>query len=248
MADRPAASGRKGIGPFRRVLLKLSGESLCAPGGQGIDVDAVSRAADLIAVCVKRGVETAIVIGGGNMIRGATLSQLGINRATADYMGMLGTAINAMALQDVLESRGIPTRVLSAVTISEVAEPFIRRRALRHLEKGRVVILACGTGAPYVTTDTAAALRANELGAEVVLKATKVDGVYDRDPRKHDDAAAFDHITYMDVINKHLNVMDRTAITMGMENDVPLVVFNMNDPTNLVRILEGQRVGTIVHG
>ena len=153
-----------------------------------------------------------------------------------------------MALQDVLESRGIPTRVLSAVTISEVAEPFIRRRALRHLEKGRVVILACGTGAPYVTTDTAAALRANELGAEVVLKATKVDGVYDRDPRKHDDAAAFDHITYMDVINKHLNVMDRTAITMCMENDVPLVVFNMNDPTNLVRILEGQRVGTIVHG
>jgi uridylate kinase len=197
---------------------------------------------------VKRGVETAIVIGGGNMIRGATLSQLGINRATADYMGMLGTAINAMALQDVLESRGIPTRVLSAVTISEVAEPFIRRRALRHLEKGRVVILACGTGAPYVTTDTAAALRANELGAEVVLKATKVDGVYDRDPRKHDDASAFDHITYMDVINKHLNVMDRTAITMCMENDVPLVVFNMNDPTNLVRILEGQRVGTIVHG
>jgi uridylate kinase len=137
---------------------------------------------------------------------------------------------------------------LSAVTISEVAEPFIRRRALRHLEKGRVVILACGTGAPYVTTDTAAALRANELGAEVVLKATKVDGVYDRDPRKHDDASAFDHITYMDVINKHLNVMDRTAITMCMENDVPLVVFNMNDPTNLVRILEGQRVGTIVHG
>lgn len=245
MEARPKRTGR---GPFKRVLLKLSGESLCAPGGQGIDVEAVDRAAELILVCVRENVEVAVVIGGGNIMRGSQLSQLGITRATADYMGMLATAINAMALQDAIEKKGVATRTLSAITIQEVAEPFIRRRALRHLEKGRVVILACGTGAPFVTTDTAAALRAAELGAEVVLKATKVDGVFSKDPRKHADAEAYTKLEYMDVIRRGLDVMDKTAVTMCMDNDVPLVVFNMNDPKNLLRVLRGEAVGTIISG
>jgi uridylate kinase len=239
---------RDGRGPFYRVLLKLSGESLCAPGGSGIDVEAVDRAADLILVCIRENVEVAVVIGGGNIMRGSQMSRLGINRATADYMGMLATAMNAMALQDAIEKKGVATRVLSAINIQEVAEPFIRRRAIRHLEKARVVILACGTGAPFVTTDTAAALRAAELGAEVVLKATKVDGVFDKDPRKHADAEAFTRLSYMDVLNRGLDVMDKTAVTMCMDNDVPLVVFNMNDPTNLLRVLRGETVGTIISG
>ncbi len=249
MVDHDATGPkRNGRGPFKRVLLKLSGESLCAPGGQGIDVEAVDRAAELILVCVRENVQVAVVIGGGNIMRGSQLSKLGITRATADYMGMLATAINAMALQDAIEKKGIATRVLSAINIQEVAEPFIRRRALRHLEKSRVVILACGTGAPFVTTDTAAALRAAELGAEVVLKATKVDGVYTKDPRKHADAEAFAKLSYMDVINRGLDVMDKTAVTMCMDNDVPLVVFNMNDGKNLLRVLRGEAVGTIISG
>jgi uridylate kinase len=245
--DEPRAR-RNGRGPFKRVLLKLSGEALCAPGGQGIDVEAVDRAADLILVCIKEKVEPAVVIGGGNIMRGSQMSRLGINRATADYMGMLATAINAMALQDAIEKKGVATRVLSAIDIQEVSEPFIRRRAIRHLEKGRVVILACGTGAPFVTTDTAAALRAAELGAEVVLKATKVDGVFSKDPRKHADAVAYRTLSYMDVLNRGLDVMDKTAVTMCMDNDVPLVVFNMNDPANLLRVLRGEAVGTIISG
>ncbi len=241
-----AAPRRKGLGPFKRVLLKLSGESLCAPGGQGVDIEAVNRAADLIITSHRRGVQTAVVIGGGNIMRGSQLSGLGINRATADYMGMMATVINAMALQDALEKKGVATRVLSAIQIHEVAEPFIRRRAIRHLEKGRVVIVGCGTGTPYFTTDTAAALRANELGCEVVLKATKVDGVFSKDPRKFADAEVIHELTYLDVINRHLEVMDKTAITMCMENDLPLVVFNMADPANLARILSGEKVGTII--
>jgi uridylate kinase len=245
-ADTPPR--RTGRGPFKRVLLKLSGESLCPPGGQGVDAEAVERAADLILVCVKEKVEVAVVIGGGNIIRGSSLSRVGINRATADYMGMLATAINAMALQDAIEKKGVDTRVLSAINIQDVAEPFIRRRALRHLERGRVVIIACGTGAPFVTTDTAAALRAAELGAEVVLKATKVDGVYSKDPRKHEDAEPLHRLTYMDVIQRGLDVMDKTAVTMCMDNDVPLVVFNMHDSRNLLRVLRGEAVGTIISG
>jgi uridylate kinase len=246
-ASRPA-KGRVGLGPFKRVLLKLSGEALCNKGGQGIDIEAVERAAELIAVPLAEKVQIAVVIGGGNIVRGSQVSRFGINRATADYMGMMATAINALALQDVLEKRGIATRVLSAIQMHEVAEPFIRRRAIRHLEKGRVVIVACGTGTPYVTTDTAAALRASELSCDVVLKATKVAGVYSKDPHKHADAEVLHDLTYLEVINRHLEVMDKTAITMCMENQLPLVVFNMDPQENLRRILRGEAVGTIITG
>jgi uridylate kinase len=221
-----AAPRRKGLGPFKRVLLKLSGESLCNKGGQGIDIEAVGRAAELIMVSTAAGVQTAVVIGGGNIVRGSQLAQFGINRATADYMGMMATAINALALQDVLEKKGVAT----------------------HLEKGRVVIVACGTGTPYVTTDTAAALRANELSCEVVLKATKVAGVYSKDPNKHPDAEVIHELSYLDVINRHIEVMDKTAITMCMETNLPLVVFNMEPKENLQRVLRGEAVGTIITG
>lgn len=227
-------------------MLKLSGESLCKPGGQGIDVDAVQSAARIALDVFEAGCEVAVVIGGGNLLRGAQLSGLGINRATADYMGMLGTAINAMALQDALEKHGLETRICSGLDIHQVAEPFIRRRAIRHLERGRVVILSCGSGAPYFTTDTAAALRAVELGAEVLLKATKVDGVYDRDPKKHADAVRFTHLTYMDVMNRGLSVMDKTAITLCMENSLPIVVFDMNRRDGLADVLRGRPVGTMI--
>lgn len=229
-------------------MLKLSGEALCSRGESGIDIEAVGRAADLIMVALEARVQIAVVIGGGNIVRGSQLSRFGINRATADYMGMMATAINALALQDVLEKRGVATRVLSAIQMQEVSEPFIRRRAIRHLEKGRVVIVACGTGAPYVTTDTAAALRANELSCEVVLKATKVEGVFSKDPNKHADAEVFHKLTYLDVINRHLEVMDKTAITMCMEANMPLVVFNMDNQENLRRVLRGEAVGTIITG
>lgn len=231
---------------YKRVLLKLSGESLCAPDGYGVDVDAVSRTADLVLACQNTGVETAVVIGGGNIIRGAQLSALGITRATADYMGMLGTAINAMALQDALEKRNAETRVCSGLDIRKVMEAFIRRRAMRHLEKGRVVILAAGSGAPFFTTDTAAALRAVELGCDALLKATKVDGVYDKDPKKHPDAKRYDHLTYLDVLNQGLEVMDKTAITMCLENELPIIVFGMDDPANLQGVLRGEDLGTII--
>jgi uridylate kinase len=239
---------RRALGPFKRVLLKLSGEALCNKGGQGVDIEAVGRAAELIMVTVAEGVQTAVVIGGGNIIRGSQLAQFGVNRATADYMGMMATAINSMALQDVLEKKGVATRVLSAIQMHEVAEPFIRRRAIRHLEKGRVVIVACGTGTPYFTTDTAAALRASELQCEVVLKATKVEGVYSKDPHKHADAEVIHELSYLDVINRRLEVMDKTAITMCMENSLPLVVFNMDPKDNLRRVLRGEPVGTIITG
>jgi uridylate kinase len=242
------APQRKGLGPFKRVLLKLSGEALCNRGGQGIDIEAVSRAAELIRIPLAEGVQIAVVIGGGNIVRGSQLSQFGVNRATADYMGMMATAINALALQDVLEKKGVATRVLSAIQMHEVSEPFIRRRAIRHLEKGRVVIVACGTGTPYVTTDTAAALRASELSCDVVLKATKVEGVFSKDPHKHPDAEVIHELTYLDVINRHLEVMDKTAITMCMENNLPLVVFNMEPRENLLRVLRGEAVGTIITG
>lgn len=231
-------------GPYRRVMLKLSGESLCAPGGQGIDVEALGRTAELALAAHRMGIELAIVVGGGNIMRGAQLSKLGINRGTGDYMGMLGTAINALALQDAIEKLGVETRVCSGLDIHSVAERFIRRRATRHLEKGRIVILACGSGAPYFTTDTAAALRAVELGAEVLLKATKVDGVYDKDPKIHSDAKRLESLTYMEVMNMGLEVMDKTAITMCMENKLPIVVFDMSDPKRLCGLLSGESWGT----
>lgn len=231
---------------YRRILLKLSGEVLCQPGGFGVDGSAVARAAQLVLAAREMGVEVAVVIGGGNFIRGAQLSSLGINRATADYMGMLATAINALALQDALEKLGSQTRVCSGLDIPKVMEPFIRRRAERHLEKGRIVILACGSGAPFFTTDTAAALRAVELGCDALLKATKVDGVYDRDPKQDAAAERLPRLTYMDVMNRGLSVMDKTAITMCMENRLPIVVFGMEDPENLRGILRGAERGTII--
>ena len=221
---------------------------MCEPGQTGISVDAVERTATQVLAAHAMGVQVAVMVGGGNIIRGARLSALGINRATADYMGMLGTAINAMALQDAIETRGVETRICSGLDIHQVAEPFVRRRAVRHLEKGRIVILSCGSGAPYFTTDTAAALRAMELGADVLLKATKVDGVYDKDPKIHADAQRIPEIGYMEVMNRGLGIMDKTAITLCMENELPIVVFDLNDPENLRGVLQRKGLGTIISG
>jgi len=219
---------------------------MCSPGGYGVDVEAVGTTAELVIAASSLGVQTAVVIGGGNFIRGAQLAPLGINRATADYMGMLATAVNALALQDALEKKGAETRVCSGLDVPKVMEPFIRRRAERHLEKGRVVILAAGCGAPFFTTDTAAALRAVELGCDALLKATKVDGVYDKDPNKHADAVRLDRLGYMEVMNRDLGVMDKTAVTMCLENDLPILVFGMSDPANLQGVLRGESCGTII--
>lgn len=232
--------------PYRRVLLKLSGESLGKQGELGLDVQAIERTAKLVLAARDLGVEVAVVIGGGNIVRGATLSQLGINRPTADQMGMLGTAINALALQDMLEKQGASTRVCSGLDMRQVSEAFIRRRAMRHLEKGRIVILSCGSGAPFFTTDTAAALRAVELGCDALLKATKVDGVYDKDPKRFDDAQRLPRLTYMEVMTRGLEVMDKTAITLCMENSLPITVFDMNDPNNLIGVLRGGNFGTVI--
>jgi uridylate kinase len=233
---------------FKRVLLKLSGEALTAPGGFGIDPDIVHRIAEEI-VDVKHAYDTqvAIVMGGGNIIRGEAASAKGMNRVTADYMGMLATAINALALLDALERIGQPTRVQSAIRMDQVAEPYIWRRAVRHLEKGRVVILAGGTGNPYFSTDTTAALRAVEIGAQVVLKATMVDGIYSADPLKDPKAKRFAHLEYLDVINKELRVMDHTAITLCKENNLPIVVFNLHQQGNIERVIQGDpQIGTWV--
>jgi uridylate kinase len=233
---------------YKRVLLKLSGEAMTAPGGFGIDPDIVHRIAEEI-VDVKKAYDTevAIVMGGGNIIRGELASKKGMNRVTADYMGMLATAINALALLDALERIGQPTRVQSAIRMDQVAEPYIWRRAVRHLEKGRVVILAGGTGNPYFSTDTTAALRAVEIGAQVVLKATMVDGIYSADPRLDPKAKRFSHLEYLDVINKELRVMDHTAITLCKENNLPIVVFNLHEPGNIERVIQGdEHVGTWV--
>jgi uridylate kinase len=228
----------------RRVLLKLSGEILAGEARFGIDAQALGRVADEIAQGVRAGVQIGIVIGGGNLIRGSAAAA--VDRAIADSMGMLGTVINALALQDSLEKREITTRVLSAIEMRMLAEPYIRRRAIRHLEKGRVVILAAGTGHPYFTTDTAAVLRAVEIRADVLLKATKVDGVFTEDPMLNPKATRFDTLSYLEAIDRRLNVMDRTAFTMGMDNELPLVVFNVTVPGNLVRALRGESVGTRV--
>ncbi len=230
----------------RRVLLKLSGEVLAGEAGYGIDATALERLADEIREGTRNGVELGIVIGGGNMIRGTAATNDGMDRAAADSMGMLATVINAIALQDSLERRGIVTRVSSAIEMRSLAEPYIRRRAVRHLEKGRVVILAAGTGHPYFTTDTAAVLRAVEIGADVLLKGTKVDGVFSEDPMRNPAAIRYDSLSYFEVIDRRLKVMDMTAFTMGMDNRLPIVVFNVTVPGNLVRALQGESVGTRV--
>ena len=233
---------------YRRILLKLSGEALGNAESHGIDAVRVADMADQIGEVRELGIEVVIVIGGGNIFRGVSGSEKGIERATADYMGMLATVINALALQDALDRRGVATRVQSAITMTQIAEPFIRRRAVRHLEKGRVVIFAAGTGNPYFSTDTAAALRANEIGAEVILKATKVDGIYDCDPKKNAGAKRFARISYLEALQKQLKVMDSTAFSLCMDNKMPIIVFDLFKPHNLRRVVLGEEVGTLVTG
>ena len=232
---------------YRRILLKLSGEALAGEQGFGIDPGRGIDIAQRVKSVREMGVDVAIVIGAGNLWRGRVGLNRGMDQATADYMGMLATVMNALALMDALESLGVVTRVQSAIEMRSVAEPFIRRRAIRHLEKGRVVILGGGTGNPYFTTDTAAALRATEIGADVLIKATKVDGVYDSDPKRNPNAVKFDNITYLDAISQRLQVMDSTALTLCMENKMPILVLNLWDETALSRALCGEAVGTLVH-
>ncbi len=231
---------------YRRVLLKLSGEALGGAAGVGICPEAVHDMAQQIGEVRELGVEVVVVIGGGNIFRGLAGSERGIERATGDYMGMLATVINSLALQDALEKLGIATRVQSAISMSQVAEPFIRRRAMRHLEKGRVVIFGAGTGNPFFSTDTAAALRANEMGVEVILKATKVDGIYDSDPKKNPKAKRYTHVTYLDALQEQLKVMDSTAFSLCMDNKMPIIVFDFFRPHNLKRVVLGEAVGTVV--
>jgi uridylate kinase len=231
---------------FRRIVLKLSGEVLMGQQGFGVDPAVASRIAKEVDEVRRMGVEVAIVVGGGNFIRGVAASQSGIGRVVADQMGMLATVINGLALQDALEKAGSYTRVVTAIEIREVAEPFILRRVVRHLEKGRIVVLAGGTGNPYFSTDTAAALRAMEIKADVILKATKVDGVYDADPAKVADAKMISRISYLEVLSRRLAVMDTTAISMCMDNSLPIIVFNLNVPGNLNRVVTGEKVGSMV--
>ena len=233
---------------YRRILLKLSGEALGGEKGFGISPESIHDMAQQIREVRELGVEIVIVIGGGNIFRGSAGSQGGIERATGDYMGMLATIINALALQDALEKAGVATRVQSAITMHQVAEAFIRRRAVRHLEKGRVVIFGGGTGNPYFSTDTAAALRANEIGAEVILKATKVDGIYDSDPLKNSSAKRYSQISYLEALQKRLKVMDSTAFSLCMDNKMPLIVFDLFKPHNFRRVVLGEKVGTLVTG
>jgi len=233
---------------FNRVLLKLSGEALMGDAAYGIDPEVLESLSTQIGHVSESGVEVAIVVGGGNIFRGLAASAEGMDRAQADYMGMLATVMNALALQDALERNGVFTRVMSAIEMQAVAEPYIRRRAIRHMEKGRVVIFAAGTGNPYFTTDTTAALRALEVGADCLMKATKVDGVFDADPVSNPDAVKFDELTYLDVLNRGLKVMDTTAISLCMDNGLPIIVFNMETAGNIERALAGERVGTIVRG
>jgi uridylate kinase len=231
---------------YRRILLKLSGEALGGENGFGISPAAVQSTAGQVKEVRELGIEVVVVIGGGNIFRGLQGSEKGIERATGDYMGMLATIINSLALQDALEKMGIATRVQSAITMHQVAEAFIRRRAVRHLEKGRVVIFGGGTGNPFFSTDTAAALRANEIGADVILKATKVDGIYDSDPKKNPNAKRFQRISYLEALQRQLKVMDSTAFSLCMENKMPIIVFDVFKPHNLRRVVLGEEVGTLV--
>jgi uridylate kinase len=233
---------------YRRILLKISGEAMMGDKDYGIDSSIADFIAKEIKEAVSRGVEIAIVIGGGNIFRGVEASMKGIERASADYMGMLATVINALALQNFLEKHGIPTRVQSAIEMKELAEPYIRRKAIRHLEKGRTVVFAAGTGNPYFTTDTAAALRAMEIGADVILKATKVDGIYSCDPVKDPRAKKYDTMTYIDVLKRGLSVMDSAAVSLCMDNNLPIIVFNLRGKGNIRKIIEGTKIGTLVKG
>jgi len=233
---------------YTRVLLKLSGESLAGDQGYGIDPKTINAIAREISEVVAQGVQLALVIGGGNIFRGLAASSKGMDRASADYMGMLATMINSLALQDALEKAGVATRVQSAIAMAEVAEPYIRRRAVRHLEKGRVVIFGAGTGNPYFTTDTAASLRAMEINAQVILKGTKVDGVYSADPKKDPDAVKLPELTYIDVLKKGLQVMDATAISLCMDNKLPIIVFDLTVEGNIKKVIGGEKIGTIVQG
>lgn len=232
---------------YKRVLLKLSGESLMGDKGFGIDGNILEFFAKEVKKVHNIGLELGLVIGGGNIYRGLSASQQGIDRATGDYMGMLATLINSLALQNEIEKHGVPSRLMSAIQMAAVAEPYIRRRAMRHLEKGRVVILGAGTGHPYFSTDTAASLRAVEIGAEVIIKGTRVDGIFDSDPEINPDAVKFDSIGYMDIIKRNLKVMDLTAVSLCQENNLPMMVFNMNEPDNLLKLALGENVGTIVN-
>jgi uridylate kinase len=243
MPSDPAPSEPVG---YKRILLKLSGEALMGEQNYGIDPAVATRIAQDIRDLQATGVQTAIVIGGGNIFRGLAASAKGMDRSTADYMGMLATVMNALALQDALEQQDVPTRVLTAIEMRAVAEPFIRRRAVRHLEKGRVVVFAAGTGNPYFTTDTAAALRAMEIKADVILKGTKVDGIYSADPIKHPEATRYERISYLQVLQERLQVMDATAISLCMDNRLPIVVFNLRVPGNIRRVVMGEMIGTTV--
>ncbi len=233
---------------YSKILLKLSGEALAGTNGYGIDPEIISSIAKEISEVVKLGIQVSLVIGGGNIFRGLAASSAGMDRASADYMGMLATVMNSLAMQDALETVGVKTRVQSAIEMREIAEPYIRRRAVRHLEKGRVVIFAAGTGNPYFTTDTAASLRAMEIDADIILKATKVDGVYNADPEKDPSAVKFDTLSYLDVLQKGLQVMDATAISLCMDNDLPILVFNLTHSGNIMKVVMGEAIGTIVKG
>ena len=233
---------------YKRVLLKLSGEALAGDHKSGINTSILSQIADDVQEAQALGAQIGIVIGGGNIFRGVAASAQGMDRASSDYMGMLATVINALALQDALEKKNLATRVQSAIEMAEIAEPYIRRRAMRHLEKGRIVIFAAGTGNPYFTTDTAATLRANEMGCEAVFKGTKVDGVYDKDPKKHADAKRYDHVTYDEVLQKHLEVMDASAIALARDNNLPIIVFSLDEPGGFRGILSGKGTYTTVKG
>lgn len=247
MSHNPSESASFGAPVYKRVLLKITGESFCDEGGQGIRGAELENMARQCADVAKLGVQLAIVVGGGNFIRGATFAEAKhIQRATADYMGMLATVLNGVALQETMEAMGHPTRVMSAFSVSAVCEPYIRRRAVRHLEKGRAIILTAGTGNPFFTTDTCAALRATEVGADVLLKATKVDGIYSADPKKDPTATKYDTITYQEAINRQLKVMDQTAFTLAMERKMPIIVFSMKESGNIARAVCGQKIGTRV--
>jgi uridylate kinase len=231
---------------YPRVLLKISGEALAGERGFGFDFDTIARIADEIQAVMRAGAEVGLVIGGGNIVRGSQLSKMGLDRVSADYMGMLGTVINALAVQDILERKGMETRVMTAIRMEELAEPYIRRRALRHFEKGRVVIFAAGTGNPYFSTDTAAVLRAIQIKAQVIIKATSVDGVYSADPKVDPNAKFYDEISYRDVMLEELKVMDQTAVTLCKENSLPLIVLNIHKPDAIAAAVRGDRVGTLV--
>lgn len=231
---------------YKRVLLKLSGEALAGKQGTGINTGVLKQIAQDVAEIYRAGVQIGLVIGGGNIFRGIAASAEGMDRASSDYMGMLATVINSLALQDALEKEGVPTRVQSAIAMAEIAEPYIRRKAIRHLEKNRIVIFGAGTGNPYFTTDTAASLRAMEINAQVIMKATKVDGIYDKDPVKNPDAKKFDKISYIDVLNRGLQVMDSTAISLCMDNKLPILTFDLTKRGNILKAIFGENIGTLV--